>query len=386
MNKLKNDEFESKFNPMPSFLFNENFVGILLRIMTISEILVSWYESNKRDLPWRRTQDPYCIWISEVILQQTRVNQGMDYYFRFIERFPDVFSLAKASEEEVLKLWQGLGYYSRARNLHHAAKTVVETYKGVFPGCFDGLRQLKGVGEYTAAAIASISFGESVAVIDGNVARVLSRLYAIEEAVNSTKGLKMLRTAADELIKGMNPAKFNQAIMEFGALQCKPVNPDCSICPLQSECLAFKMKRVGALPYKEKKTRVRELYIYYFVLISGSGKQGSIVLNKRTDEGIWKNLYDFPSVESDKEMELPELLRSDAVRSLIGNSEPEIISVSGEYLHQLSHKSIKARFIKLLNSKDSEIPITLYKTDFSHLQQYPVPRLISRFLEAESLY
>ncbi|MBK7212450.1 MAG: A/G-specific adenine glycosylase [Bacteroidales bacterium] len=354
--------------------------------MSISNILVNWYESSKRDLPWRRTSDPYCIWISEVILQQTRVNQGMDYYYRFLERFPDVFSLAEASEEEVLKLWQGLGYYSRARNLHFAARMVVDKFNGVFPGSFEGLKQLKGVGEYTAAAIASISFGESVPVIDGNVARVLSRLYAIEEAVNSSSGMKMLRSTAAELIKGMYPAQFNQAIMEFGALQCKPVNPDCSVCPLQSECLAFKKKMVGVLPFKEKKTKIRDLYIYYFVLISGSGKQGSIVLNKRTAEGIWKNLYDFPSMESEKELELHDLLKSPIAISLFGDSEPEIISISGEYSHQLSHKSIKARFIKLRNSEVSDVPTSFYKTDFIHLQQYPLPRLISRFLEAESLY
>ena len=357
-----------------------------MRIMSISNILVSWYESSKRDLPWRRTNDPYCIWISEVILQQTRVNQGIDYYYRFLERFPDVFSLAKATEEEVLKLWQGLGYYSRARNLHSAARMVVDKFNGVFPGSFEGLKQLKGVGEYTAAAIASISFGESVPVIDGNVARVLSRLYAIEEAVNSSAGLKMLRSTAEELIRGMNPAQFNQAIMEFGALQCKPVNPDCSVCPLQSECLAFKRKIFDVLPFKVKKTKVRELYIYYFVLISGRGKQGSIVLNKRTAEGIWKNLYDFPSLESEKEIELPDLLKSPVAVSLFGDSEPEIISISGEYLHQLSHKSIKARFIKIRISENVDSQSLFFKTDFTKLQQYPVSRLISRFLEAESLY
>ncbi|MCJ7715495.1 MAG: A/G-specific adenine glycosylase, partial [Anaerolineales bacterium] len=224
-------------------------------------IIRGWYEKNKRDLPWRRTRDPYKIWMSEVILQQTRVNQGTKYYLRFIKSFPDVTALARADEDEVLKLWQGLGYYSRARNLHQAAKSVVEQMKGEIPGSYADLLKLKGVGGYTASAIASICFREPRAVVDGNVSRVIARLYGMDEPINSTRGGKLINSLAHDLLDRNDPGTHNQAMMEFGALQCVPVSPDCEKCPLMNYCEAWATGRVNLLPVKIPKLKPVERWM-----------------------------------------------------------------------------------------------------------------------------
>ncbi|HEY6915066.1 MAG TPA: A/G-specific adenine glycosylase, partial [Paludibacter sp.] len=226
-----------------------------------------WYSNFKRDLPWRNTDDPYYIWLSEIILQQTRVNQGWAYYTSFIQTFPSVKDLAKASEDQVLKLWQGLGYYSRARNLHFTAKYIVDQYQGKFPNTYQGLLSLKGIGEYTAAAIASISFHEAVPAVDGNVYRVLSRYFGISEPMDTTQGKKVFMQLAKNLIKGTNPGMHNQAMMEFGALQCTPLKPNCPECPLNNRCFAYLNQKQGELPVKSKKTKQRNRYFNYFVLI-----------------------------------------------------------------------------------------------------------------------
>jgi A/G-specific adenine glycosylase len=351
--------------------------------MKITQSLISWYQINKRELPWRSTRDPYRIWLSEVILQQTRVNQGMDYYFRFLERFPDVYSLAEASEEEVLKIWQGLGYYSRARNLHHAARSVVSEFDGKFPATYSGLLKLKGIGDYTAAAIASISFDEVVAVVDGNVARVLSRLFAMDEPVDTPAGKKILRQIAGELILAANPSTFNQAIMEFGALQCKPKNPDCASCPLRLECHAFDKQMISEYPKKQNRTIVQEVYYYYLVLTFQINNIDQILLHRREYSGIWKNLYDFPLVESSNPIEVTQVLNSEISTGLLGENFSGKMSISDEYIHQLSHRKIAARFIRIyLERKPGNIGPFL-PVPIPEIGKYPVPRLIDQYLQKE---
>src|ERR1041385_985871 len=256
--------------------------------MDFSQILLSWYARNRRDLPWRKTRDPYKIWLSEVILQQTRVQQGLPYYLAFVKKCPDVKKLAAAPEDEVVKLWQGLGYYSRARNLHAAAKMVVKDFAGKFPGNYEDLRKLKGIGDYTAAAIASLSFDERKAVVDGNVYRVLSRIFGIEDAIDSTVGKKIFSELANELISQKFPADHNKAIMEFGALQCVPKNPDCKNCPFVLHCYAQKKKIIHLFPLKSKKTKITDRFFYYLVI----RHKGHIYIKQRTGKDIWKGLFD----------------------------------------------------------------------------------------------
>ena len=262
----------------------------------IADKLIDWYGVNGRDLPWRRTRDPYRIWLSEVILQQTRIAQGMDYYLRFVARFPDVGALAAADEDEVLKLWQGLGYYSRARNLHAAARQVVERYGGRFPAAYADVRSLKGVGDYTAAAVCSIAYDAPCAVVDGNVYRVLSRLFDLDLAIDTAEGRKAFAALADEQLDRRRPARYNQAIMDFGALQCTPANPSCNDCPLRDECLSLAAGTVAERPVKAGRTRIRPRYLNYLHLECG----GRIALRRRPEGDIWQGLYDLPAIESDR--------------------------------------------------------------------------------------
>ncbi|MCE3280368.1 MAG: A/G-specific adenine glycosylase [Bacteroidetes bacterium] len=344
-----------------------------------SGIITSWYQQNKRDLPWRNTNDPYMIWLSEIILQQTRVDQGMSYYIKFAESFPSVNDLAKADEEKVMKLWQGLGYYSRARNLHAAAKTVKAEYKGKFPSAYETILSLKGIGEYTAAAIASFAFNKPHAVVDGNVYRVLSRVFGIETPIDSTNGKKEFLQLANELLNKKEPALHNQAIMEFGALQCKPQNPDCSVCPLNMHCYAFAKKQVNELPVKSKKTKVRDRFFNYIVLTN----KESTIINKRTDKDIWTNLYDFPLIETPMGVAEPDLIVSSEWKKLVGKNKYVLRAVSPEYKHVLSHQKIYARFWEIECAKDlsnfkPDAAIIIKKKD---LQKYAVPRLIENYLE-----
>src|SRR5690554_5706333 len=269
--------------------------------MTFSQKLISWYSEHKRELPWRNTKDPYKIWLSEVILQQTRVAQGLPYYENFINTFPTVFDLAKADEQQVLKIWQGLGYYSRARNLHHTAQYISENLNGIFPDNYKDLLKLKGVGSYTAAAIASFSNDEAVAVLDGNVYRVLSRYFGIETDISSSKAKKEFQELANEVLDQKQPSLFNQAIMEFGALQCVPKNPNCEVCVLNDSCFALKEKKVDKLPVKLKKTKVTQRFLNYLVFLD---ENKNSIINKRTQNGIWKNLYEFPLLEVTEKTDL----------------------------------------------------------------------------------
>lgn len=344
----------------------------------IQDTLINWYEENHRDLPWRNNPSPYEVWISEVILQQTRVNQGMDYFLHFTKKWPTVNNLAQASEEEVLKMWQGLGYYSRARNLHHCAKQVVEQYKGEFPSDFEKLKQLKGIGNYTAAAIASIAYNLPHAVVDGNVYRVLARLFDINTPININEGQKLFAQLADELLNRNQPGLHNQALMEFGALQCTPKNPNCLLCPLQAQCLAFAHQTVMLRPVKLAKTKISTRYFNYLILRINDG----LYLHKRSDNDIWKNLYDFPCIESQKPMTVEEVIASETFLQLIENNPFTIIKSSPIFTHKLTHRTILAHFIEIKLEKELlQIQTNdLFLARETELGSFPIPRLIDLYL------
>ena len=341
--------------------------------MTFANEILAWYERNKRDLPWRTTTNPYNIWLTEIMLQQTRVAQGLPYYHKFVENFPAVEDLAEASEEEVLKLWQGLGYYSRARNLHATAKIVAYEYDGQFPDTYKELLALKGVGDYTASAIASICFGRPEPVVDGNVYRVLSRYFGVEIPINSTEGVKYFKQLAREVMHLERIRDYNQGIMEFGAMQCVPQNPNCQVCLLSSSCKALKDGAVGSLPVKLKKTKVKTLYFNYLVPIS---KGGLTILEQRTEKGIWRNLWQFPLLESKKELDLKELKvqleASEHFSKALNVSRFDSVPI----VHKLSHRHIHTVFwiIELNDISNGGIP-------FEKVEQYPVPVLIDEFLK-----
>lgn len=347
--------------------------------MHFSDTLITWYQLNKRDLPWRNTNDPYLIWLSEIILQQTRVDQGMAYYLKFAEAFPTVKHLAKADNDKVMKLWQGLGYYSRARNLHSAAQMISRGLKGKFPSDYDQIILLKGVGQYTAAAVASFAFNKPHAVVDGNVYRVLSRVFGIETPIDTGKGKKEFYALANELLHKKDPAMHNQAVMEFGALQCRPSAPDCSGCVLNSMCSAFANKNVNALPVKAKKIKVRGRHFNYIVL----NHKGSTVINKRTEKDIWTSLYDFPLLETEQQLSEEKFLGTKEWKTLIGKNKYTIRSISPYYKHVLSHQKIYARFWEIETDaaleKFSRADMIVIKQ--KDLQKYAVPRLIENYLE-----
>lgn len=347
--------------------------------MTFSEKILQWYDENKRDLPWRATRNPYNIWLSEVILQQTRIVQGTPYYLRFIENFPTVQDLAKAPEEKVLKLWQGLGYYSRARNLHATAKMVVDEYGGQFPDSYKELLKLKGVGDYTASAISSICFDERQPVVDGNVYRVLARYFGIDTPINSTEGVKQFKSLARDMMHLDNIRDYNQGIMEFGAIQCAPKKPYCLHCPLHANCQALQQGLVAQLPVKLKKTKVRDRYFNYFVV---HDSRDQTVLNQRTGKGIWQNLWEFPLLESDKRsthnevpQRLQEVLPLKNVIELYRFNEKPIV-------HKLSHQHLHSYFwiAKVNGEMEEGIP-------WKEIDQYPVPVLIADFIKTfKNLY
>ena len=310
--------------------------------MNFSKTLTTWYLENKRDLPWRNTTNPYHIWLSEIMLQQTRVTQGLPYFLTFTETFPTVFDLAKAEEEQVLKLWQGLGYYSRARNLHATAKHIAFTLDGNFPNNYKDLLKLKGIGEYTAAAIASFSFNEKKPVVDGNVFRVLARYLGITTDIASPRAKKEFTQLANELIDSKNPALFNQSIMEFGALQCTPKNPNCTICPLNNSCLALSQKKVNELPVKIKKIKIKDRHLNYLFIIDSNNKSTA---NKRTGKGIWQNLYEFPLIETDQPETETEIAFQ--IRKLYPKTNQAILLESENITHKLSHQNLHIKFWKI---------------------------------------
>lgn len=338
----------------------------------VSDILIAWYDREGRDLPWRRTRDPYRIWLSEVILQQTRVAQGMDYWLRFTERFPDVGSLAAAKQDEVLKLWQGLGYYSRARNLHAAARQVVEQFGGEFPVRLGDVRSLRGVGDYTAAAICSAAYDAPCAVVDGNVYRVLSRLFDLDIPIDTTAGRRAFAELAQSQLDAARPGLYNQAIMDFGALSCTPAQPRCGECPLAGRCLALAAGTVAERPVKQGRTKVRDRWFNYLHVTVG----GATLLHRRGAGDIWEGLYEFPLIETEHAVEFAELAASEAFREVLGGTEWHLVRSVAMPRHQLSHQTLHAVFhrIEVMGGLDApSVPA-------ASLGDYPLPRLIDRYL------
>jgi A/G-specific adenine glycosylase len=340
-----------------------------------SDKIVKWYLSNKRNLPWRETRDPYKIWLSEIILQQTRVNQGMPYYLKFIEAYPTISALAAAPEQQVLRLWQGLGYYTRARNLHKCAKAVTAVHAGEFPPTYEALLALPGIGDYTAAAIASIAFRQPVAVVDGNVFRVLSRLFGIDTAINSPEGKKNFAALANELIPAAHPDIHNQAVMEFGALFCTPKNPQCETCVFNKSCFAFNQKMQDQLPVKLKQKASRKRYFYYVVV----EHKNALLMRKREQKDIWMGLFDFHLIEKKRPVKAEKILLEDSVKKMV--KKEARITISKNYKHVLTHQTIFSRFI-IVKSEKKINPVQENHAFYSleQIAGLPKPVLVSRFL------
>ena len=324
---------------------------------SFAETLISWYDDHKRDLPWRGETDPYKIWVSEIILQQTRVQQGWDYYHRFLDNFPNVKTLAEADEEKVLKVWQGLGYYSRARNMHAAARKIMAEHHGIFPQTYDKIRSLKGIGNYTAAAIASIAFHLPYPAVDGNVIRIVSRIFGICDDVTQPAVLKRITAICETEIDPAQPGVFNQAAMDFGAMQCVPRNPKCDECPFQSNCYAFKNNLTDTLPIKKKKGESKHRFFHFTIYLSDN----QTIIEKRTGSDIWKNMYQFPLTETDSE-KWPE----------------KPVFVTREVLsHQIIHAAYYVKNVKKL-PKTAENQSVI---DFDEIEKLPMPKIMTLFLK-----
>jgi len=339
--------------------------------MNFSKALISWYLQNHRDLPWRKTKNPYNIWLSEIMLQQTRVAQGLPYYLNFIDAFPTVYDLANANEEQVLKLWQGLGYYSRARNLHATAKYISTELNGIFPNNYADLLKLKGVGEYTAAAIASISFNENIAVVDGNVFRVLSRYFGIELDISENKTKKDFQELANSLLPLGEAANFNQALMEFGSIQCTPKSPNCNTCIFNKSCFALQKNKVDQLPIKTKKTKIRNRYLNYIVVKDANN---NFLVEQRTENGIWKNLFQFPLIETEKPTTIKKI--SELIKQEFNVDDVTFFNEK-PIIHKLSHQHLNIRFFEIQLSTKHKNSIS-----FTELTKKPLPIVLHNFIES----
>ncbi|TLX77187.1 A/G-specific adenine glycosylase [Labilibacter sediminis] len=344
--------------------------------MNFSSDLILWYKENERSLPWRLTKDPYRIWVSEIILQQTRVDQGLMYYKRFLQHFPSVKHLAEASEDEVLMCWQGLGYYSRARNMHFSAKYIVNELKGVFPENYESLLNLKGVGTYTAAAISSICYNEHRTVVDGNVFRVLTRLFGIETPINTGNGKKEIKELAHSLNTGEQNGIFNQALMEFGALQCKPKQVDCLSCVFKDSCFAYINNRVDILPKKEKKNIVKNRYLNFFYIKDGNN---DVLIKRREKKDIWKGLFEFPMIETNKHCESSELMLSQEFVQFLNGGETVVKGIK-EITHLLTHRKLFIRIMELKVDKHNNIDDYL-QVNNKELVNYAFPKPLQAYIE-----
>ena len=341
----------------------------------IVKLLEQWYLQNRRQLPWRENKDPYTIWLSEVILQQTRVAQGLPYFNRFIKRYPTVTQLANAPLDEILKLWEGLGYYSRARNLHAGANQVVKDFGGVFPSAYQDLLKIQGIGPYTAAAIASIAYNEQTAVLDGNVFRLLSRLFALDTPINTHAGKQQFQKLAQALITNTkNPGDYNQAIMEFGALQCTPKSPNCAICDLAKYCNAFAMGIVNALPVKEKSKPLKNRYLNYLICKN----EHDIFIQQRHASDIWKGLYEFPLIETSNQITEPyQLMEHEHFKGI-----PKLIA--GPIKHVLSHQRLWITFW-LVPNLPSNLEKQAKSLAIAHLHKLAFPIVLKRFVDSNLL-
>jgi len=351
-------------------------VPFFAKVLKVNQLLISWYNANKRDLPWRHTKDAYRIWLSEVMLQQTRVAQGLPYYEKFVERYPTVRDMAVADEQEILTLWQGLGYYSRARNMHSAAKTIVDQYNSVFPNTYKEILSLKGVGTYTAAAIASFAYDLPHPVIDGNVNRVISRLFAIHEPINKPSGQKNIQAAVDSIFDAKNPALFNQAIMEFGALHCTPKKPLCDTCPLRTKCMAYEQNIVGELPKKEGKTKVKEVSHSYLHV-----RYKNHTYVEQRESGIWQKLHQFPLMEA----KIPASEVAEQFKTLISNEVNIELGPAYQTTHLLSHRKIAAQFYTIyVDRKPIFSKSNIFEIQMEEMgTKYPTSVLTQKFLNQE---
>lgn len=339
-----------------------------------SKILLTWYDQNGRDLPWRNTRDPYKIWLSEIILQQTRVDQGMAYFFAFTDQFKTVKDLANAPQEAVLKTWQGLGYYSRARNLHATAQEIAFNRNGEFPKSAKELKELKGIGPYTSAAIASIAFGEVIPVVDGNVYRWITRLFGIDLPIDQKDGQKAVQEIVEAIIPEDRPADFNQAMMDFGATLCSQKKPNCEACPFKQYCIAQENQLTDILPIKAKKTKVQTVYLNYFVL----EHKKQIIMKQRPGSGIWAGLNDFPLIESEEKMDETQLIDQAEAKFLF--SDGKLLSVSPQMKHLLSHRKLFAQFYWIkLNTAPEFLPEDHYWCAIEDLDKKPLPKLIENY-------
>lgn len=339
----------------------------------LSEVLLRWFDDNQRDLPWRSSKEPYLIWLSEVILQQTQVSQGLPYFLKFQSKFPTVFDLALAKEQEVLKVWEGLGYYSRARNLHKTAIEVATNLKGVFPTNAQDLQKLPGIGIYTASAIASICYEEKVSVVDGNVYRVLSRYFGVDLAINETVGVKYFKALSQEILPNERIGDYNQALMEFGALMCTPKLPNCVDCPVNSSCWAMANKAVMDLPVKSKKVKVRNRYFNYLIFLNAS-LQTQII--KRSNGGIWQHLYEFPLIESEALLSIEALKEQTSSQHNSQMNDNLVLINQAPIEHKLTHQHIFANFWLVKTDLLASDCVPLDEVD-----NYPLPQLIVRFLK-----
>jgi A/G-specific adenine glycosylase len=347
--------------------------------MDFSPLLISWYQENKRDLPWRHTDNPYLIWVSEVILQQTRVEQGLAYYRRFVERFPDIETLARAEEQEVIKTWQGLGYYTRARNMHHAARTLYNENGAEFPRTYEDIKKLRGIGDYSASAISSIAFGAPHPVVDGNALRVVARYEGIIEPVNTTAGHRKIKNILLKYIDPDQAGVFNQAVMELGALVCKPKQPLCDRCPIMSDCFARLNQMTTELPRLSRAKPSKRRFFNYLVIFSREKEVDYIWLRKRTGDDIWKNMYDFPLVEAEEDLSMDALESTRQWQDIAGAHEMTISPVIETARHILSHRELSVKFFFV--TSDDYYHTDYIKVALADIHKYPVSRLIENILK-----
>ena len=343
--------------------------------MNFTSQIDNWYSKNKRDLPWRKNKDPYSVWLSEIVLQQTKIQQGLPYYTKFIDKYPDIFSLANALEHDILKLWEGLGYYSRARNLHKTAKIIALDFDGIFPTTFLQLLKLPGIGKYTASAISSICYEERQAVLDGNVFRLLSRYFDIDIPINSSLGIKSFERLSYKLLPEINIGDYNQGLMDFGSIVCKPKLAKCDICILQDGCSAHAKNKIHLRPVKNKKNKVLTKHFNFLIFMYGDNKTK---IEQREDKGIWPNLYQFPLIETDEELDINKLNQSPIILKLLpkSNYEVELVNPKPE-IHNLSHRKL---FIKYWKIKLDDLSPNL--SPIKNLKNYPFPIVLSRFIKS----
>ena len=334
--------------------------------------MLDWFEENQRCLPWRNETDPYKIWVSEIILQQTRVNQGWNYYLRFVEHFPDVQSLAKAPLEEILHLWQGLGYYSRARNMHIAAQQIMNEHLGVFPHNYLEIRKLKGIGNYTAAAIASIAFTLPYPAVDGNVLRVISRIFGIYDDISQQKTIQKITLICKKLMDRKNSGNFNQALMELGAIQCTPQKPNCEVCPFRLKCAAFEKEHVDFMPVKSNKIKIKERFFHFFIFL----KSDETIIEQRTANDIWKNLYQFPLIETKTACE--KIDKTTISKLITGNCQPVFLK---EIKHKLTHQHLIIRFY-VVTGFFPELINRWISVSVKELDKYPFPAPLKIIIES----